>query len=216
MKSPVPIPPRFPRSSVICVILIALLAGLWIIGDKRAHYLRYVWQNRLPPTTSLPSTPPNTPSTEVWHGLEICDAGISTSSGILRFTTTKYESFDPDLDALLARWKDQRGWQHSGSGYKLSTRQNPFANARSVEGGFQILGCGVVQTSTQGERTNALIIPILYPMLLLSIPVIVALRRRSRYVKRLRAGKCLHCGYALAGVSICPECGTPVNREEGT
>ena len=208
MKPPVPIPPPLPRSSVVCLVIIALLAMLWIVGDKRVHYLRYAWQNRLPPTTSFPSTPPNTPSTEVWHGLEICDVGVSTSSGIWRFTTTTYESFDPDLDALLARWKDERGWKHSGTGYKLSTRQNPFASIGSVQGGFQFLGCGVVQTSSQGELTTALIIPLLYPILLLSIPIIVALRRRRRYFKRAASGQCLRCGYALSGVGTCPECGT--------
>lgn len=214
MKPPVPVPPRFPRSSVVCLVIIAFLAVLWVVGDRRVQSVAYEWQKLLPAQAASPANPPSGNAPEKWYALELSSVTFSNLSGAMYCVYGKYTSYDKDREELLKRWSAHRGWSYVSVVYKMGlSRKNPFSNVTSdVDGGFQILGFGVVRSSRQGSDDTSLIIPILYPMLLLSIPVIVAIRRHRRYLKRLQGNQCLRCGYVLGGASVCPECGTSSHR----
>lgn len=201
MKPPVPIPKRFPRSSVTCLIVIAFLTVLWLLSDRRVYSIGYNWQQMLPPVATASSTE---------YGLEISDIWVLSNSGVFVLSCSAYTSFDTNRDDLLTRWREHHGWHAMGFGDTVVLpRRNPFANEiTNVDGGFQLSGLGVITSSRQGEKAVAFTIPILYLILLASLPVMLALQRRRRYFQRLRAGQCVRCGYSLSGVGTCPECGT--------
>lgn len=201
MEPSVPIPKRFPRSSVTCLIVIAFLTALWLLSDRRVYSIGYNWQQMLPPVATPLSTE---------YSLEISDIGVRSNSGVIVLSRSAYTSYDSNRDDLVIRWREHHGWHGMGFGDTVVLpRRNPFANEfKNVDGGFQLFGLGVITSSRQGEKAVAFTIPILYLILLASLPVMLALQRRRRYFQRLRAGHCVRCGYSLGGVGTCPECGT--------
>lgn len=196
---------------MICLILIALLAALWIVGDTRVQVLRCKWQRFIETESSSYVIDANGRMTHRYHfALAIRELSISNASGVVMFSLSEYTSVDADRDALLARWKDHRGWDFSA--HSGLARSNPFSIPdRITYSGPEVGGLGLIQASRQGEDATTLRIPILYIMLLLAMSPAVAFHRRRRYLQRLRAGQCLRCGYSMGGVSVCPECGTPAD-----
>lgn len=75
---------------------------------------------------------------------------------------------------------------------------------------------GVKITPIPSTPTLAVSLPLWIPPLLTAIPAAFLWRGRLRFLRRRRAGECLRCGYALAGLPVdetggkptCPECGT--------
>lgn len=94
-------------------------------------------------------------------------------------------------DAPPAIWWDPPAHYFAGVGYDASTQNWTYP------GGTQIF-----------KRTTDFDAPFWLIVLMLFVPSIVALARKSRRRKRLRFGRCLSCGYDLRGSSgRCPECG---------
>lgn len=210
MKPPVPIPKRFPRSSVIGLIIAALLSVIWIAGDKRVQMMQYKWQKLLSAQSGTTSNPSRATILAMMHALELHSMTFTNSSGKLHFGHGVYTSYDEELQALLARWSEHQGWSTVGFDSELVVpRSNPFGNdIPNSDDRFQIFGFGIVKSSRQGELSTALTVPILYLILLACVPFVVTSHHRYRYLKRNKAGQCVCCGYVLGGVSTCPECGT--------
>ena len=71
-------------------------------------------------------------------------------------------------------------------------------------------------TRTTAVRSNALRVPLWFPLLLFLILPAVWLRRFRSERRKQREGLCRQCGYDLRAHSpgqVCPECGTPVPAE---
>jgi hypothetical protein len=106
------------------------------------------------------------------------------------------------------------GWNDQAGPIELSTT-GQLAGATDVHLlGFRFFNCprhyssaGGVQYWTFGFRY--LTVPGWFPVLMLGLPSTLWLFRRFRRHRRVRAGRCLVCGYDLrATPDKCPECGT--------
>jgi len=85
------------------------------------------------------------------------------------------------------------------------------ANAAGLQPVPRGLFCGFNLKSVNGKSSYGLVVvPYWVPFLLLSLPGIMALRRRRILQQRRKHGLCLYCGYDLrASGPICSECGLP-------
>lgn len=211
MSSAVTIPPRFSRIMIGCLIVVALLMVLWMLGDTRLQRVAYNWQEQLnssPVSAGSAQAGPGT-STTAEISLAIRTVSFSNNSGVIALSYSQYTSYDSDATELLKRWQHHHGWAFNA--YSDVPRSNPFSiPARIAYSGVQVAGFGIIQSSRQGEDATTLRVPIPFLIVLIMIPPACAAWRRRRLLQRTRNGLCLRCGYLLSGAATCPECGTPV------
>jgi hypothetical protein len=103
------------------------------------------------------------------------------------------------------RWGWGRlGARHPGWG---ELPQRSFWN---VLGFHRYRGQGSVGSSFS-ELTDGIVVPAWLPAVILAIPPLLWVHRKTRHRRRTRRGICVVCGYDLhATPGRCPECGTPI------
>jgi len=211
MPPPVRVPPRFPRATIGCLIVAALLVVLWILGDTRVHRIAYHWQEQLNQSTAVNEAVHSSPGTVpvLDAALALRTISLSNNSGVVTVAYSQYTSYHSNAGELLKLWKHHHGWALNA--YSDIPRSNPFIiPAHIAYTGVQVAGLGIIQSSRQGEDATALRVPIPFLIAFMLIPPAIAARRRHRLLQRSVSGQCLCCGYFLDGAAICPECGTPV------
>ncbi len=136
-----------------------------------------------------------------------CHTDASVSVGTPRMTPHMCESW-------VDRKERMRSGKHCGGGRAaLSPRERAcyvFLIVIGISGGLIALTMGLKFRSWAGLGHMALGFAVLAQAIMRA----VSLRSDYRRQRRRKEGRCLDCGYDLAGnvSGVCPECGTPTTE----
>lgn len=136
---------------------------------------------------------------------------VTSNSGVLLLGVSRYTSYSSDR-AGLSQWETYGGWEGSSmQGVHLRADRVVAWRWGSLTD-WQAGGLGVIEQSRQGEDAQIVSLPWSMVIGAGGVPAAWVAWRRRRRARRLAAGQCLRCGYALGpadeqGMRRCSECG---------
>lgn len=183
---------------ILSLIATAALAASWIRTLTHIDTLRYTWGS------AAPGAPLPDQEGPAWD-YRFRFIRLYHVDGVLGISLNAYTSFGNDEDGVR-RWSEQPSWQFSSARNDIP-RAAPAADRWYQPLSFLWRGFRCGHGSRQGTDITYLSVPHWFAILLAASPAAAITLASLRTRRRRRAGVCTACGYTLAGLEVCPECG---------